>query len=79
MNDLTCDMGGLKAEIKGDMNDLKAEIKADMEGLTKLLQEMFPNGEKVFHETHEEKKRKMNYDFIDSHIGFDTRHIPRLI
>ena len=57
-------MDGLKGEmdgLNGDMNGLKEE----MEGLTKLLQEMFPNGEKVFHETHAENKRNINHDFRD--------------
>jgi len=48
------------------------------EGLTKLLQEMLPNGEMVFHEIHEENKRNMNYDFRDSNVWFKTHHIPNI-
>jgi len=33
-----------------------------MEGLTKLLQEIIPNGDKVLHETHDEKKRYVNHN-----------------
>ena len=36
------------------------------EVLTKLLQEMLPNGDKVFHEIHDENKRNVNHDFRDS-------------
>ena len=48
------------------------------EGLTKLLQEMLPIGEKVFHETHEDNKRNMNYDFRDPNVGFKTHHISNI-
>ena len=53
-----------------------------MEGLkeilTKLLQEMLPNGENLFHETHDENKRNVNHDFRDSNVGFKTHHIPKI-
>ena len=45
------------------------DLKKDMEGLTKLLQEIIPNGEKVVEETHDENKINFNHDFIDSNIG----------
>ena len=48
------------------------------EVLTKLLQEMLPNGEKVFHETHDENKRNVNHDFRDSNFGLKTNHIPKI-
>ena len=42
------------------MEDMKNELKVDMEGLkeglTKLIQEMIPQGEKVVEETHDENK-----------------------
>ena len=50
-----------------------------MEGLTKLIQERFPNGEKVVEETHDENKINVNHDFIDSNVGLKTHHIPKMI
>ena len=55
------------------MEYLKNGLK---ENLTKLLQEMIPNGEKVLDETHDEKK--INHDFIDSNIGLKRDHIPKI-
>jgi len=72
------DMDGLKVEIKGDMNVLKVDMEGLKEGLTNLLQEMLPSSEKVFHETHKEKKRNMNYDFRVPNVGFKTHHIPHI-
>ena len=75
-------MDGLKFEIKGNMNVLKAKIKENIEGLkeglTKLLQEIIPNGDKVVDETHDENKRNVNHDFIDSNVGLKTHHIPKI-
>ena len=45
-------------KMKDNMEDMKNDLKADMEGLTKLIQEMIFNGEKVVQETHDEKKNK---------------------
>ena len=39
---------------------------------------MIPNGEKAVDETHDEKKRNVNHDFIDSNIGFKIHHIPKI-
>ena len=64
-------MDGLELKIKMDMEGLK-------EGLTKLLQEILLNGKNVFHETHEENKRNMNYDFRDSNVRFKNHHIPKI-
>ena len=69
---------GWKADMEGLNNGFKAYMEGFKEGLTKLLQEMFPNGEKVLDETHEEKKRNVNHDFIDSNFGFKTHHIPNI-
>ena len=49
-----------------------------MEGLTKLIQEMFPNGEKIVEETHDENKTNVNHDFINSNVGLKTHHIPNI-
>ena len=43
-------------DMKENMENMKNDLKADMEGLTKLIQEMFPNGEKIVEETHDEKR-----------------------
>ena len=48
------------------------------EGLTKLLPENIPNGEKVVEETHDENKINVNHDFINSNIGLNTHHIPKI-
>ena len=47
------------------------------EGLTKLLQQMIPNGENIVEKTHDEKKN-VNRDFIDSNVGVKTHHIPKI-
>lgn len=48
------------------------------EGLTKLLQQILPNGDKVFHETHDENKINVNRDFRDSKFWLKTNHIPNI-
>ena len=53
------------------MKDLK-------EDGTKLLQEKPPNGEKVVEETHDENKRNVKHDFIESNVGLKTHHIPKI-
>ena len=53
------------------MEDLKTD-------LTKFLQEMLTNGERVVKETHDEKKINVNHDFIDSNIGSKTHHVPKI-
>ena len=64
------------------MEDLNKGLKADMEslkeGLTKLIQEMIPNGEKVVQETRDEKKINVNHDFINSNFGERNHHIPKM-
>ena len=64
-------MEGLKDGLKVDMQGLK-------EGLTKLLQQMLPNDEKIIDETRDEKKRNVNQDFIEFNIGLNTHHIPKI-
>ena len=53
-------------------------INVNMEGLTKLLQERFPNGDKVIHENHDEDKMNMNCDFRNLNVGFKNHHIPKI-
>ena len=60
------------------MEDLKNSLKSDMDGLTKLLQEMLPNGKNVLDETHDENKINSNHDFIDSNVGYKTHRIPNI-
>ena len=48
------------------------------EGLARLLQEKFPNGEKVVEETHDEKKINVNHDFKDFNVGLKTHNIPKI-
>ena len=42
-----------------------------------MLEEILPNGEKVVDETHDENKRIINHDFIDSNVGSKDHHIPK--
>ena len=65
-----------KNEIKH--GNMKNDLKLDMEGLTKLIQEMFPNGEKIVEETHDEKKINGNCYFINSNVGWKTHHISNI-
>ena len=58
-------MNGMDAKIDG-MDDKMEELKIN---LNKLLQEMVTNGERVVKETHDENKRNVNHDFIDSNVG----------
>lgn len=64
-------MDGIESKLKGNMEDLKID-------LTKLLQEMFTNSERVVKETHDENKRIFNHDFVDSNIGLKTHHVPKI-
>ena len=77
-NDMEAKIDGIEEKLKGNMEDMKNDIKADMEGLTKLIQEMIPNGEKIVEETHDEKKLNVNHDFINLIVGWKTHHIPKI-
>ena len=46
--------------------------------MTKLIQEMFPNGEKIVGETYDENKINVNRDFINSTVGGKNHHIPKM-
>ena len=39
---------------------------------------MLTNGERVVKETHDENKRIVNHDFIDSNVGSKINHIPKI-
>ena len=83
--DVESRMDGLKKDVEAKMDDLKIYLKTyfktGMEDLkidlTKFLQEMLTNGERVVKETHDENKRNVNHDFIDSNVGSKTHHIPK--
>ena len=68
---------GMEDKIDGIEEKLKVDMEVLKEGLTKLLQEMIPNGEKVLYETHNEKKN-VNRDSIASNVGLKTQHIPKI-
>ena len=53
------------------MEDLKAD-------LTKFLQEMLTNGERVVKETHDENKINVNHDFTDFNVGSKNHHVPKI-
>ena len=71
-------MEGLKASMEGFKDRLKVYLEDLKECLKILVQEMLPNGEKVFHESHDENKRNVNHDFRDSNVGFKNHHIPNI-
>ena len=78
MDNMESKIDGIEEKMKGNMEYLKNGLKTYMEGLTKLLKEMLPNGEKVLDETHDENKRNINHYFIDSNIILKTQHIPKM-
>ena len=71
-------MEDMEEKMKDNMENMKNDLKADMEGLTKLIQEMFPNGEKIVGEPHDENKINVNHDFINSNVGRKNHHIPKM-
>ena len=90
MNCLEANMDGMEAnmddmeakineKIKANMEDMKNDLKADMEGLmTRLIQEIIPNGRSIVEETHDEKKINVNLDFINSNFVRKNHHIPNI-
>ena len=85
MNGLEAKMDGMEVGMEAKMDDMEAkmenmknDLKADMEGLTKLIQEIFPNGEKIVEETHDENKINVNRDIINSNVGGKNHHIPKM-
>eukprot|EP00253_Pinus_taeda_P026304 PITA_26304 len=74
MDGMEAKMNGMDAKIDG-MNDKMDELKISM---NKLLQEMVTKGERVVKETHDENKRNVNHDSIDSNVGSKTHHIPKI-
>jgi len=71
MDGMDAKMDGIEGKLKGDKEDLKID-------LTKLIQEMITNGDRVVKKTHDENKRNVNHDFIDSNVGLKTHHVPKI-
>ena len=71
-------MDDMEAKINEKMENMKNDLKVDMEGLTKLIQQMFPNGENIVEETHDENKINVNHDLIKSNVGGKNHHIPKM-
>ena len=73
----------MEEKMKDNMGDVKNDLKADMEGLkeglTKLIQDMIPNGKNIVQEARDEKKINVNHDFMNSNVGSNSHHIPKLI
>ena len=65
-------------DMKDNMEKMKKDLNADMEGLTKLIQEMLHNGEKIVEETQDENKTNVNCDFINSNVGWKNYHIQKM-
>jgi len=78
MNDMEAKMDDLKMDLKTGMEDLKTGLEDLKTYLTKFLQEMLTNGERVVKETRDEKKINVNHDFIDSNVGSKDHHIPKI-
>ena len=79
---LEAKMDGLKNGVEAKIDDIEEKLKGNMEclkeDLTKLLQEMIPNGEKVVDETHDEKRINVNHDFVECNVGFQTLSTPNI-
>ena len=71
MNDVEAKMDDLKIDLKTDMDELKINMN-------KMLQEMVTKGERVVKETHDENKRNVNHDSIDSNVGLKNHHVPKI-
>ena len=72
---------GVEAKMDGveaKMDDLKINMEELKTDLTKFLQEMLTNGERVVKETHDENKINVNHVFIDSNVGSKNHHVPKI-
>jgi hypothetical protein len=65
----------LQAIMDTKMEGLKREI---MEGLKFFLIERTHESENVSHEIHDEDKKKMNQEWINSNFGLKTNHFPKI-
>jgi len=81
MNGVQVKMDGMEANMDGmeaKMNGMDAKMEELKINLNKFLQEMVTNGERVVNETHDENKRNVNRDFIDSNVGLKTHYVPKI-
>ena len=79
INGLEAKMDGKEVGMEAKINEhMKNYLKLDIEGLAKLIQEIFPNGEKIVEETHDENKINVNRHFINSNVGEKNHHIPKM-
>ena len=65
-------------KMKDNLKNMKNDLKVDIQGLANLIQENFPNGEKIAEETRDENKINVNRDFINSNVGGKNHHIPKM-
>ena len=68
-------MDDMEAKIDEKLKENMVHMKNDLE---KLIQEIFPNGEKIVEETHDENKINVNRDFINSNVEWKNHHIPKM-
>ena len=78
MNGMQVKMDGVEAKMDGIEEKLKGNMEEMKTDLTKFLQKMLTNGERVVKETHDDNKRNVNHDFIDSNVGLKTHHVPKI-
>ena len=71
-------INGIEEKMKDKVEDMKNDLKTDMESLRKLIQEMFPNGENIVEETHDDNKINFKHDFINPNVGLKAYHIPKI-
>lgn len=70
-------INGIEEKLNGNMEYLKKYIEGLKEVGINSLQEKLPNGEKVVEEAHDEKKRNLHQDFIETNVGLKTHHIRK--
>jgi len=81
INGVESKIKGVEAKMNGmeaKMDDLKTNMEELKINMNNLLQEMVTNGERVVKETHDENKRNVNHDSVDSNVGSKTHHIPKI-
>ena len=76
-------MDGIEGNMEAKMDDLKKSVEANMDGLKNGIEGNMEYLQKymeknVVEEIHDENKRNVNHDFIDSNVGFKTHHIPNI-
>jgi len=64
--------------VKDNIEDWKRDMEGWREGLTKLLQERIPNGEKVVEKKHNVNKRNVNHDSNNGNIEYLKKDLEGL-